>query len=171
MGLTTLAVTIAAVVVTAVFGGLTARRAAFDRVMNALDFISEGPVARARHRLGTILYEHSEEVLRGALLSGTDEERSERIEDLFIVLWAATRLEAVRRSLGHRRAAAGPHGLLEESTSNWVKYWMEPYQLNSRVSTRIDAVAQTIDATMDDDDTRAMTALYNRWCQRSVGMG
>jgi hypothetical protein len=89
MPMTSVEVSAVAVAVTVVFGVITSRRSAYERVMQTLAFLSEGPAAKARHRLGGFYYDR-------ALVAS---ERSERIEDFFTVLWAARRIDAVRQSM------------------------------------------------------------------------
>lgn len=108
-----------AAVVTVIFGWLTALRAQYDRVLNVVDFIGSDAVANARHELGTII----EAPARHQAL--TADQQSIRTKDLFIILWAIGRIEAVRQTLSSRpeRLVGGPHKLLRASTEKWVEYW------------------------------------------------
>ena len=159
-------VAVAAIVVSASLAALNARRAAYERVMDALDYVSQGAVAAARHKLGTVVYDHNDDVLHRRLISYPPQERSDRIENLFSVLWAATRLDAVRVSLGRRSFGSfGPHYLLEQSLSSWVKYWMQPEpdaRGKNRIS-RIIAVAECLGARLDVDDMRSLNGREQNW--------
>lgn len=53
---------------------------------------------------------------------------SRRIEDIFVVLWGATQVNAVRRSPGYRSLAGPPYKLLRDSMSGWVRFWMGPVE-------------------------------------------
>jgi len=145
-------------VLTAVVGIVTARRAAYDRVMKTLDFVSEGPVAKARHRIGGLWCEPNKAA------DGWDP-----IEELFTILWAARRIDAVRQSLKWTSWAGGPKRLLRTSTRDWVDWWWQPIPDGTH---RICAVADMIPAAqVDAVDTTPMAALYEAWCgpERSNG--
>lgn len=170
-------VAVAAVFVSAVLGVLAARRAAYERVIEALDLIGGEVVARARHRVGTIAFDHADELSQGSCVSLSVQDRSARIEDVFTILWAATRLNAVRRSLGPRwprRGAAGvtrqpilgargPHRLLVDSSGDWMRYWLKQTAWGAEQLPLIRAVAKAIDATLDEDDTVTLRELQRAW--------
>lgn len=155
-----------ALLVGTVFSALAARRAGYERVMKALDFVSEGTVAKARHRLGAVVYQYADELASGGLISSADldaEVRSSRVEDLFTILWAARRVEATRRSLGSEWAARGPHRLLRDSVAKWVQWWVEE-EPDAGDRMRIEAVATWLDATVDrDDDLDGLITLRDAW--------
>lgn len=115
-----------AVFVTALFGFFTARRSQYDRVLNVIDHISSSEVAAARHNLGTIIYDPSDPVVM----------TNARTQDLFTVLWAFNRINAVRLTLPCWRTSRllkidGPHRLLKQSTSSWVSFWWQNIDLIS----------------------------------------
>lgn len=153
-----------ALAVGAVFSALAARRAAYERVMSALDFISDGSVARARHRIGALVYDCQDQLAAGEAIDfPIPEERSARIEDLFTVLWAARRIEATRRSLGSERVNRGPHRLLEQSVRGWVVWWVqEPEGADGFM--RIEQLGRCLDATLDrSDDLDGLLTLRDAW--------
>jgi hypothetical protein len=177
-------VAIGAVVVTVVLGLLNARRAAYDRVIRALDLVSEGEVAKARHRVGAVLYDYPNELAARVALPLMAEDHSSRIEDLFTILWAATRLNAVRRSIGpripgHRSTgftrtpiwgARGPHKLLEQSAAGWVRFWMLRTRSGEADIPLIVAIAHTLGVQLDDDDTSGLKDLYVSWGDRPASV-
>ncbi len=134
-------------------GVVTARRAAYDRVMRTLDSISEGPVAKARHRIG------------GVWFAGEVPEQQDGwdpVEDLFTVLWAARRIDAVRQSLRWTSWIGGPKRLLRTSTTAWVEWWWQPDPAGVR---RLHEVVQYISgAEVDPVDTEPVERLYKAWC-------
>lgn len=103
------AVSVGAVLATAVFGSLAARRAQFDRVIDVIGFASGGEVAGARHRIGNVRYG------TGAVV------HDQAVEDLFTLLWAFTRIDAVRRTLPS--ISKGPRALLRECVQPWAFDW------------------------------------------------
>src|SRR4051812_44361881 len=100
MTVVSIVIAAATIVLSTVLAALAARRAAYERVTSAVTFVSEGSVALARHEIGALMYdEYRDDFLNGRrVLERPDEAgiRGRRIEDLFTVLWAATRLNAVR---------------------------------------------------------------------------
>jgi hypothetical protein len=88
--------------VTAVLGALTARKDAYERSIRAVDMISDGRLAHARHCVGSLVYDYAEHLMSGQRFPLTLEQTEARIEDVFTLLWGATRLNAVRRSIGLR---------------------------------------------------------------------
>lgn len=112
----TVVVSIATVLVSIVFGFFTALRAQYERVLNVIDYISSDEVAKARHQLGLSIHNNQLPM----------QDRPERVRDLFTILWAFGRINAVRRTLptwtrfvgGH-----GPHKLLKQNTQPWIEYW------------------------------------------------
>lgn len=141
-----------AVAVTVLFGFITSRRSAYERVMQTLAFLSEGPAAKARHRLGGFFY--------NPVIA--HDERSDRIEDLFTVLWAARRIDAFRQSMW--MAVGGPRKLLKESVQDWVEWWAEP---DTEGKTRIDDVGHALgEVRWDATDTKSLYRLYARWCPK-----
>lgn len=95
--------------VTAVFGCLAARRAQFDRVVDVVGFVSGGEVARARHRIGNVRY------------GAGPIDHNQAVEDLFTLLWAFTRIDAVRRTLPP--VSKAPRALLRECVQPWASDW------------------------------------------------
>lgn len=163
----TLFISVIALAVGAVFSALAARRAAYERVMRAVDFVSDGTVAKARHRVGALVYEYPDQLASGECIPfESAEERSARIEDLFTVLWAARRIEATRRSLGYEWAHRGPHELLRDSVKKWVDWWVQvPLGTNNRM--RIEQVGLCLEATLDRaDDLDGLITLRDRWNRR-----
>jgi hypothetical protein len=115
-----LTVTGASALVAAIIGIVVERRAAYDRVLNLIDYISSAEVASARDELGRIVA-HPD---RDSMLSAQDADYvDERIRDLFVVLWAFQRIDATRKSLWRNWPLNGPHKLLQGCTEDWVKYW------------------------------------------------
>lgn len=160
----TLSISVIALAVGAVFSALAARRAAYERVMRAVDFVSDGTVAKARHRVGALVYEYPDQLASGERIScGSTEERSACIEDLFTILWAARRIEATRRSLGYEWAHRGPHELLRDSVKKWVDWWVQvPLGTSDRM--RIEQVGLCLEATLDRaDDLDGLITLRDRW--------
>jgi hypothetical protein len=170
-------VAVAAVLVSVILGALGARRAAYERVIRALDLLSEGDVAKARHRLGSLVFAFDAELGEGRLLLLPKDENDGRIEDLFTILSAATRLDAIRLSLGPRwprreakspvqrpiPGARGPHRLLVESASNWVHFWVRPAVVDGRPMVQLEAIAHGLAASLDSDDMSALTRLKEAW--------
>jgi hypothetical protein len=114
----TVVVSITAVAATVLFGYLAALRTQYDRVLNVIDYISSAQVTEAQHRLGLVIH-------GGGVPA---REIPDRVADLFVLLWAFERVEAVRKTLPRsRRAIAtpldGPHRLLRETVGPWVGYW------------------------------------------------
>lgn len=132
--------------------------------MQALDFVSDGTVAKARHYLGALVYEYPDQLATGdRILTDSSEARSARVEDLFTILWAARRLEATRRSLGSAWANRGPHKLLRDSVEKWVQWWVEDLP-GTDDSMRIERVAICLEATIDrGDDLDGLITLRDRW--------
>ncbi len=114
-------ISIAAVLVSIVVAVTSALRAQYERVINVVDYISSDEVRKARHRLGLIIHR--------CQAPATDEERDARVDDLFVVLWAFQRVDAVQRSLPGVYARwffqRGPNALLETTVRPWVQYWQE----------------------------------------------
>lgn len=162
----TVSISLIALLVGASFSVLAARRAAYERVMQALDFVSDGTVAKARHHLGALVYEYPDQLVAGdeILTSRSDSDhRSARIEDLFTILWAARRLEATRRSLGATWAHRGPCELLRDSVAKWVQWWVEELP-GSDDTMRIERVAICLQATVDrGDDLDGLITLRDTW--------
>ena len=168
-------VAVAALAVSAILGTLTARRAAYDRVIRALDLISDGDIAKARHRIGALFYEHREEIKSGQALGLPSDEVSDCIEDVFTLLWAARRLNAIRVSLGPRWPGSpttrpmpgvkGPALLLEASARSWIAFWVEPLSDVHRTG-RLHALAKSLGAHIDDDDLEPLTELAATWVIR-----
>ena len=116
MSAVSVTVSAAAVVVSATVGLSSALRAQYDRVLNVLDYISGDQVAQARHQLGMII--HSGQMPK------TAHDTNRRVADLFVVLWAFQRVNAVRRSLPRKLPwLHGPHTLLRTNVRPWVEYW------------------------------------------------
>jgi hypothetical protein len=106
----------AAALVSVVVAVSSALRAQYDRVLGVLDYLSSADVAQARHRLGLRIHRHS--------TSDDEEEVAARLADLFTVLWALGRVDAVRGSLPPASwLLHGPHELLRSSVRPWVTYW------------------------------------------------
>ncbi len=112
----------AAVLVSATLGLSSALRAQYDRVINVLDYISSEQVAQARHEMGLII--HSEHMPKSERMPKTAYVKGQRISDLFVILWAFQRVNAVRLSLPpNLRWLRGPHALLRANVEPWVWYW------------------------------------------------
>lgn len=175
--MTSIDVSIAAVFVTAILGALVARRAAYDRVLAALDLIGQGDAAKARHRLGTLTFRYHSELAAGARFPLDEDVCEQRIEDVFTILSTAIRLDAVRRSVGPRwpfgdtdshlrkplPGARGPHLLLVDSARNWVDYWVRPVSSAGFELTLLAAIATGLGAELDDDDDRSLDHLRQAW--------
>lgn len=175
--MTSIDVSIAAVFVTAILGALVARRAAYDRVLAAIDLIGQGDAAKARHRLGTLTFRYHAEFLAGARFPLDEADIDQRIEDVFTILSTAIRLDAVRRSVGPRwpvgtannhlrqplLGARGPHRLLVDSARNWVDYWVRPVPSSGSETTLLAAIATGLGAELDDDDARSLDHLRRAW--------
>ena len=56
-------ISVAAVVVSVVFGYFTALRSQYERLMNVIDFVGSSEVGEARHRLGLIVHAGSSMVM------------------------------------------------------------------------------------------------------------
>jgi hypothetical protein len=114
-------VSISAVVVTFALGWFAALRSQYERVLDVLHHISSDGVARARHNLGLIVHD-SQSRQQANVTSQPD-----RVNDLFVVLWAFGRIDAVRQTLPRWNLPAflggGPLVLLKSSTRVWVTYW------------------------------------------------
>jgi hypothetical protein len=164
----TICASVAALLIGAMFSALATRRAAYERVMRAVDLVSDGSVASARHKLGALVYDYPEEITSGTPILVDDKDvRSQRVADLFTILWAARRLEATRRSLGPERVVGGPHRLLRDSVASWVEWWVAPDK-NGRV--RVRAVAECLEASVsEEDDLNGLTTLHRRWRAHSGG--
>lgn len=163
-GFLTLSISLIALLVGAAFSALAARRAAYERVMRVLDFVSEGAAARARHCVGALVFDYPEQLASGERIPfSTTGERSARIEDLFAILWAARRIEATRRSLGWEWAHRGPHELLKESVEKWVEWWVHvPPGTDGKM--RIEQVGLCLDASLDRaDDLDGLLTLRDKW--------
>jgi hypothetical protein len=169
MTLVSIVIAVATVLLSTVLAALSARRAAYDRVTEAVAFVSEGSVASARHEIGALMYdEFRDDFLNGRpVLQGPGDRatRSTRIDDLFSILWAATRLNAVRESLGPTWLAPGPHRLLRRSLAPWVRYWVrpDPEMAPDAVRTRVNAVAVSLGARLDEDDLVGLRELERHW--------
>lgn len=163
-GVVTVAISAIALLVGAAFSALAARRAAYERVMKVLDFVSEGTVARARHYVGAVVYDYPKQLAAGERIPFSNaEERSARVEDLFTILWAARRIEATRRSLGPEWGHRGPHRLLRDSVEKWVDWWIDiPPETDGRM--RIEQVGLCLGATLDRaDDLDGLITLRANW--------
>ena len=114
-------VSVAAVVATVTLGYFSALRAQYERVLNVLDYISSSDVAAARHRLGTLIHK------RHLVNPADDAVRQDLTKDMFTVLWAFGRIDAVRETLPDWRwfhgLLGGPSTLIRENTIGWVGYW------------------------------------------------
>ena len=175
--MTSVDVSIAAVLVTAILGALVARRAAYDRVLAALDLVGQGEAAKARHRLGTLTFRYHAEFAVGARFPLDEIDNDQLIEDVFTILSTAIRLDAVRRSIGPRWSfgaadnhlrqplpgARGPHRLLVDSAWNWVDYWVRPAPSGDSETTLLAAIATSLGAELDDDDDRSLDHLRRAW--------
>lgn len=118
MSAASITVSAAALVVSIIVGLSSALRSQYDRMINVLDYISSDQVAQARHQLGLII--HSRRVL------SVGHETDQRVADLFVILWAFQRVNAVRRSLPWIQRwlpLPSPHTLLRKSVEPWVQYW------------------------------------------------
>lgn len=137
----------AAVLVSVVFGYFSAKRSQYERVLNVIDHISSSVVAQSRHELGTIIHNPEHNI----------EDPNARIQDLFIILWAFNRINAVRLTLPSSRVIKtlridGPTQLLEDSTSDWVKLWHKNYQ---QIAERLGAIV--------GDASKGIEALADVW--------
>lgn len=137
----------AAVLVSVVFGYFSAKRSQYERVLNVIDHIRSSEVAQSRHELGTILHNPANDI----------EQPNARIQDLFIILWAFNRINAVRPTLPSSRVVRilrmdGPSQLLEDSTRDWVKLWHKDYQ----------GIADRLGATVGDA-RKGIGELANVW--------
>ena len=137
-----------------VFGILVARRAAYERVLKALDYVVATAAASARHRFGSraLLLEYD---------TPEDEDQALTVEQLFLLLWAARQVYAVWRSLGPKVLSRGPRTLLEDSLRDWVLYMTAVAPQTAK--TRLDRVAESIGALLDDNDRLPVTLLANEW--------
>lgn len=165
--LSALAVPVVGLIVTITLAVVSARRAAYDRAIGALDLISQGEAARARHRAGTLVFKFKLQIRDGLSFQLDTVEENNRVEDLFTILWATRRLDAVRRSLVPRNlvsrtAFAGPHDLLQESACDWIRYWVRP-SAGAGSPLLIEAVATGIGAELDEDDLRPIMNLADAW--------
>jgi hypothetical protein len=143
-------VSVAAFAATVVFGCLAALRAQYDRVLNVIDFISSVQVTQARHRIGLIIH-------RGVV---SEREVQDRIADLFVILWAYERVEAVRRTLPRSGLMiagplGGPHRLLRESIGPGVDYW------RTHIG-RVERVLNSPDTAMSARPLYALAAAWRR---------
>lgn len=93
-------VTGAAGILVAVF---VARRAAYERVLKALDYVTSSSAAAARHSFGTTAI-----ALEGTEGLSVGEDRI-TVGQLFSLLWVARQVYAVWRSLGPEVPWRGPH--------------------------------------------------------------
>ena len=155
---------------------LSARREAYKRVLDALDFMASERVANARHEMGAVVNS------TGPYTEDTT--RSERIAQLFQLTWAAQRIEAVRRTLGPelrpftrangrwanalRRTLGAPHQLLRDSVGSWIVYWVDPptehEKGTSSASSRLLLVADRLGGIhLDEDDTAGFDGLITAW--------
>lgn len=142
-------VSVAAVAATVLFGYLTALRAQYDRVLNVIDYVSSVQVAEAQHRLGLVIHGGGEVPAY---------EIPDRVADLFVLLWAFERVEAVRKTLPRsRRAIAtpldGPHRLLRETVGPWVAYWR----------THLGYVERALNSPDTSTSARPLYALATAW--------
>lgn len=119
MSHTSVFIGIAAVLVSIVVAVTSALRAQYERVINVVDYISSDEVRKARHQMGLIIHRSQ--------APATDVERDARVDDLFVVLWAFQRVDAVQRSLPGVYARwffqCGPNALLKTTVRPWVLYW------------------------------------------------
>lgn len=92
------------VVVSAILGALAARRASYERDLDALDLIGSDLVARARHRVGSVVFDYRRDLTSGNLLNLSAVERSEHIADVFTILWAQCGSEIPRPAVALQRA-------------------------------------------------------------------
>lgn len=117
----TVVVSVSAVVVTLTLGWLAALRAQYERVLDVLRYISSDKVASARHQLGLVIYQSQPQQSVDA------DSRPDRVNDLFIALWAFSRIDAIRRTLPRWNLPVffdgGPLLLLKSNTEPWVSYW------------------------------------------------
>lgn len=136
---------VATVFATIVFGYFTALRAQYERVIDVLDHVSSAEVAGARHRLGLMLH-----------LREPVDDPAERTRDLFTVLWAFGRIDAVRQTLPAWQVLGGrltgPHTLLNRSMTSWVRYWTDHVDV---VSTALEA-----DVRGSDEGLRNLTVAW-----------
>lgn len=161
---------------TIVLSVTSAKRAAYDRAIGALEFLSEGEPAKARHRVGSLVFRFKREILDGTEFVMDEQEINDRIEDIFTILWATRRLNAVRHSLVPRRVLGlstssrlrpmwgfeGPHNLLRDSAGDWISYWTRTVRGRPGL-TLIDAVTRGLGATLDLSDKSPITELAAAW--------
>jgi len=146
------AITGAAGILVAIF---VARRAAYERVLKALDYVTSSQAATARHTFGTtaIALESPDG------LSVGDERLT--VEQLFALLWVARQVYAVWRSLGPEVPWRGPHQLLKDSLADWLRYMVDAPSDES--VSRLERVAAAIGARLDETDRLPVTRLAKEW--------
>lgn len=159
-------VAIGALLASSLLAVLAARREAYKRVLDALDFMASPAVADARHQMGAIVNQKEPiATLEASVLSG-------RIAQLFVLTWAAQRLAAVRRSLGPSWTILipRPHVLLRDSTGSWITYWMtQPAEeecgkdVPASILTRLQLVADRLQVHLDEDDYAGFEELHKGW--------
>ena len=159
--MTSVDLSIAALLVTVIFSSVAARRAAYDRVLGAVDLIGHAEAGQARHQLGTLTFAYASDMESGRSFEMSEVDRDHRIADLFTILTVAIRLNAVRSSLGP--LARGPQRLLVESAGNWVEFWVRQVTSGTATTTQLRAIADGLGAQLDDADQRALHKLRDAW--------
>ena len=158
-------VAVVGVAASTTFGILTALRAQYDRVLDVLSYISSEEVANARHALGQVIHGS------GNIEQLDPEKKVALTHELFVVLWAFGRLDAVRRSLpGHRIRGfglSGPENLLRDTSEDWVDYWAKHVDW---VSDGLGADIGGVDDTSDRKDpaggsARGLRLLAGAWSE------